>query len=267
MALFLAFLINAAILVPGIGNIFMVPATSPLPISATRTPLLSPLLGTSIASVLFAVVPCWPQGRTPLQTGTLAGQIVMEGFLDISLPPWIRRMITRLLAILPAVIVTAMYGEHGIGALIILSQVILALATLLGGGAAGALHVIEGEDGSLCEPSRHRRAGLDDRDRHRRTQWLVADRPGAAVAGMRVLLTFLVLSAPPLAAQDTTAKPIDTDRPDFTDGTHTLAAGRFQLETGYTYQQARGMDRWPYPLRARSARSCRRLVACRTTGR
>ncbi len=59
---------------------------------------------------------------------------------------------------------------------------------------------------------------------------------------MLELLTLLVLGTTPLVAQDTTAKPIDTDRPDFTDGTHTLAAGRFQLETGYTYQQARGTD-------------------------
>ena len=59
---------------------------------------------------------------------------------------------------------------------------------------------------------------------------------------MSVLLTLLALGAAPLLAQDTTSKPIDTDRPDFTDGTHTLASGRFQLETGYTYQQARGMD-------------------------
>ncbi|HEX3927394.1 MAG TPA: divalent metal cation transporter, partial [Gemmatimonadales bacterium] len=57
----------------------------------------------------------------------LAGQIVMEGFLDISLPPWQRRLATRLLAIIPAIIVTAISGEKGIGSLIILSQVILSL--------------------------------------------------------------------------------------------------------------------------------------------
>jgi hypothetical protein len=59
---------------------------------------------------------------------------------------------------------------------------------------------------------------------------------------MRLLLALLVVGATPLVAQDTASKPIDTDRPDFTDGTHTLAPGRFQLETGYTYQQARGSD-------------------------
>ncbi|HVL17501.1 MAG TPA: divalent metal cation transporter, partial [Gemmatimonadales bacterium] len=66
-------------------------------------------------------------GQNSTITGTLAGQIVMEGFLNIRLPAWLRRLITRLIAIIPAVIVTAMYGEHGAGALLILSQVILSL--------------------------------------------------------------------------------------------------------------------------------------------
>ena len=66
-------------------------------------------------------------GQNSTITGTLAGQIVMEGFLNIRLPAWLRRLITRLIAIIPAVIVTAMYGERGTGALLILSQVILSL--------------------------------------------------------------------------------------------------------------------------------------------
>jgi manganese transport protein len=125
VALFLAFLINAAILVLASATFHGTGHQSVADIGDAYT-LLSPLLGTSIASVLFAVA-LLASGQTSTVTGTLAGQIVMEGFLDISLPPWIRRMITRLLAIVPAVIVTAIYGEHGIGALIILSQVILAL--------------------------------------------------------------------------------------------------------------------------------------------
>ena len=88
--------------------------------------LLTPLLGTAIASTLFAVA-LLASGQNSTITGTLAGQIVMEGFLNIRLPPWLRRLITRLIAIVPAVIVTALYGERGAGSLLILSQVILSL--------------------------------------------------------------------------------------------------------------------------------------------
>ena len=88
--------------------------------------LLSPLLGASIASTLFAVA-LLASGQNSTLTGTLAGQIVMEGFLNIRLRPWLRRLITRLIAIVPAVVVTAIYGERGTGQLLILSQVILSL--------------------------------------------------------------------------------------------------------------------------------------------
>ena len=88
--------------------------------------LLAPLLGTSAASVLFAVA-LLASGQNSTITGTLAGQIVMEGFLNIRLPAWLRRLITRLIAIIPAVIVTALYGSKGVGSLLILSQVILSL--------------------------------------------------------------------------------------------------------------------------------------------
>ena len=88
--------------------------------------LLSPLLGTSAAGVLFAVA-LLCSGQNATLTGTLAGQIVMEGFVNIRLRPWLRRLITRLIAIVPAVIVVALYGEQGTGALLILSQVILSL--------------------------------------------------------------------------------------------------------------------------------------------
>ena len=66
-------------------------------------------------------------GQNATLTGTLAGQIVMEGFINLRLRPWLRRLITRLIAIVPAVIVIAIYGDHGAGSLIILSQVILSL--------------------------------------------------------------------------------------------------------------------------------------------
>src|SRR6187431_3053601 len=88
--------------------------------------LLSPMLGVPIASTLFALA-LLASGQNSTLTGTLAGQIVMEGFLRIRLRPWLRRLITRLIAIIPAVFVTAIYGEHGTATLLVLSQVILSL--------------------------------------------------------------------------------------------------------------------------------------------
>ena len=88
--------------------------------------LLSPLLGTKAASILFAVA-LLCSGQNATLTGTLAGQIVMEGFINLRLRPWLRRLITRLIAIVPAVIVVSLYGERGSGQLLILSQVILSL--------------------------------------------------------------------------------------------------------------------------------------------
>jgi manganese transport protein len=88
--------------------------------------LLAPLLGTTMASVLFAVA-LLCSGQNATLTGTLAGQIVMEGFINLRLRPWLRRLVTRLIAIIPAVIVVYIYGERGAGPLLILSQVILSL--------------------------------------------------------------------------------------------------------------------------------------------
>jgi manganese transport protein len=88
--------------------------------------LLSPLLGVVGASSLFAFA-LLASGQNSTLTGTLAGQIVMEGFLNIRLKPWLRRLVTRLAAILPAITITAMYGEHGTARLLILSQVILSI--------------------------------------------------------------------------------------------------------------------------------------------
>jgi manganese transport protein len=88
--------------------------------------LLAPLLGTQLASTMFAVALLF-SGQNATLTGTLAGQIVMEGFLNIRLRPWLRRLITRLIAIVPALITVSLYGERGTGALLILSQVILSL--------------------------------------------------------------------------------------------------------------------------------------------
>jgi manganese transport protein len=88
--------------------------------------LLAPLLGTAAASTLFAVA-LLSAGQSSTLTGTLAGQIVMEGFLQFKMRPWLRRLITRLVAIIPAVTVIAIQGEQGTYGLLILSQVILSM--------------------------------------------------------------------------------------------------------------------------------------------
>jgi manganese transport protein len=87
--------------------------------------LLTPLLG-GAASTVFAVA-LLASGQNSTLTGTLAGQIVMEGFLNIRIRPWLRRLITRLIAIIPAAIVAILYGESGTARLLVLSQVILSL--------------------------------------------------------------------------------------------------------------------------------------------
>jgi manganese transport protein len=88
--------------------------------------LLPKFLGTTAAAILFAIA-LLCSGQNSTLTGTLAGQIVMEGFLSIRLRPWVRRLITRLVAIVPTAIVAAMAGERGVEKLLILSQVILSL--------------------------------------------------------------------------------------------------------------------------------------------
>jgi manganese transport protein len=125
VALLFAFFINAAILIMSAAT-FHFSGNQEVAEIGEAYRLLTPLLGATVASTLFAVA-LLASGQNSTITGTLAGQIVMEGFLDIRLPPWLRRLITRLIAIIPAVIVTALYGEKGTGALLILSQVILSL--------------------------------------------------------------------------------------------------------------------------------------------
>ena len=125
VALLFAFCINAAILILSAAT-FHFSGNQEVAEIGEAYRLLTPLLGATAASTLFAVA-LLASGQNSTITGTLAGQIVMEGFLDIRLPAWLRRLITRLIAIVPAVIVTALYGEKGTGALLILSQVILSL--------------------------------------------------------------------------------------------------------------------------------------------
>jgi manganese transport protein len=124
-ALMFALFINAAILIMAAATFHGTPFEQVAEIGDAYK-LLAPLLGTTMASVLFAVA-LLCSGQNATLTGTLAGQIVMEGFINLRLRPWLRRLITRLLAIIPAVIVIALYGESGTGPLLILSQVILSL--------------------------------------------------------------------------------------------------------------------------------------------
>ncbi len=125
VALMSALFINAAILIMAAAVFHGTEYESVADISDAHT-LLSPLLGTSAAGALFAIA-LLCSGQNATLTGTLAGQIVMEGFVNIRLRPWLRRLITRLVAIVPAVITVVLYGEKGTGALLVLSQVVLSL--------------------------------------------------------------------------------------------------------------------------------------------
>jgi manganese transport protein len=125
LALTLALCINAAILVVAAAVFHRSGHTEVAEIEDAYK-LLTPLLGFTGASMMFALA-LLASGQNSTLTGTLAGQIVMEGFLDIRLPGWVRRLITRGIAIVPAVIVTALYGERGTSRLLLLSQVILSM--------------------------------------------------------------------------------------------------------------------------------------------
>ena len=124
-ALLIALLINAAILIVAAAAFHTRGHTQITEIQDAHK-MLAPLLGAGAASMLFAVA-LLASGQNSTITGTLAGQIVMEGFLDIRLPPWLRRLITRLIAVLPAIFVTLHYGASGTAQLLLLSQVILSL--------------------------------------------------------------------------------------------------------------------------------------------
>ena len=125
VALFLAFFVNAAILVTAAATFHKTGMYNVADINDAHK-LLTPVLGAGAASMLFAVA-LLAAGQNSTLTGTLAGQIVMEGFLNIRLRPWLRRLITRGIAVVPALVVTLIYGEKGTGQLLVLSQVILSL--------------------------------------------------------------------------------------------------------------------------------------------
>ena len=125
IALNLAFFVNAAILILAAATFYKNGMFEVAEIQDAHQ-FLEPLLGTKWAPILFAVA-LIAAGQSSTITGTLAGQIVMEGYLNLRIQPWVRRIITRLIAIVPAVVVIMIYGESVTGKLLILSQVILSL--------------------------------------------------------------------------------------------------------------------------------------------
>jgi manganese transport protein len=125
IALSFALFINAAILIVAAATFHRSGNTQVAEIQDAYQ-LLSPLLGTGAASIVFALA-LLASGQNSTLTGTLAGQIVMEGFLNIRIRPWLRRLITRAIAIVPAAIVAILYGESGTAKLLVLSQVVLSL--------------------------------------------------------------------------------------------------------------------------------------------
>lgn len=125
IALTLALFVNAAILIVAASAFHGTGHQDVADISQAYT-LISPLLGLGIASTLFAVA-LLAAGTNSTVTGTLAGQIIMEGFLHLRMAPWARRLLTRGLAIVPVVFVTIFYGAKGTGTLLVFSQIILSL--------------------------------------------------------------------------------------------------------------------------------------------
>jgi manganese transport protein len=123
IALMLALFVNAAILVVSAATFYRTGHHEVGEIQDAYK-LLSPLLGVAVATPLFAVA-LLASGQNSTLTGTLAGQIVLEGFTEFRIPAWLRRMISRMLAIVPSIFVVAWYGNRGMGALLLFSQVIL----------------------------------------------------------------------------------------------------------------------------------------------
>lgn len=125
IALNLAFFVNAAILILAATVFFKTGRTDVAEIKQAHE-LLSPMLGTTLAPTLFAIA-LIASGQSSTITGTLAGQIVMEGYLHLRINPWVRRLMTRLIAIIPALLVILINGDQDIDSLLVLSQVILSL--------------------------------------------------------------------------------------------------------------------------------------------
>jgi manganese transport protein len=125
VALNLAFLVNASILILAAATFFKNGMFEVAEIQDAHK-FLAPLIGNSLAPILFAVA-LIAAGQSSTITGTLAGQIVMEGYLNLRIAPWVRRLLTRLLAIIPAFAVIYIYGEESTGEMLVMSQVILSM--------------------------------------------------------------------------------------------------------------------------------------------
>jgi len=125
IALMLALFINASILIMA-ATVFHKAGHTDVQEIEQAYALLSPMLGIGIASTLFAVA-LLASGLNSTVTATLAGQIVMEGFLHLRLPTWARRLVTRGIAIVPVVVITALYGSEGTAKLLVFSQVLLSM--------------------------------------------------------------------------------------------------------------------------------------------
>ncbi|HNP24772.1 MAG TPA: Nramp family divalent metal transporter [Panacibacter sp.] len=142
IALNAAFFVNAAILILAASVFFVNGHTQVAKIEDAHR-LLEPMLGTTLAPMLFAIA-LIAAGQSSTVTGTLAGQIVMEGYLRLRINPWIRRLITRLIAIVPAVAVILIWGDEKLDALLVLSQVILSLQ--LGFAIIPLIHFVSDKD-------------------------------------------------------------------------------------------------------------------------
>lgn len=137
IALNLALFVNAGILILAASSF----NTNGLHVTSIEEAhkLIAPLLGTSAAAILFAVA-LIAAGQSSTVTGTLAGQIIMEGYLNLRLQPWVRRLITRSLAIIPAIIVIVYFGDSAIDDMLILSQIILSMQ--LGFAVIPLIHLV-----------------------------------------------------------------------------------------------------------------------------
>ena len=157
IALCFAFVINASILILAAATFHRAGKTDVAELDQAHS-FLSPLLGSTLAPTLFAVaLLCC--GLNSTITATLSGQIVMEGFLNWRIAPWLRRLVTRLIAIVPAVVVTIWFGEKGDGAIVDPEPGRAQPAIAVCRGAARDVHREPGQDGPLC------RAALVDRAR------------------------------------------------------------------------------------------------------
>ena len=210
IALMFALLINASILILAAATFNKAGKTDVAELDQVHS-FLAPLLGSAIAPTLFgiALLCC---GLNSTVTATLSGQIVMEGFIDIRLPAWARRLMTRSIAIVPAAIVTIWYGEAGTAKLLILSQVVLEPAAAVRDRAAGDVHRRPPQDGRTGRAALGDGAGGADRGRPHRAERQAAVRPRVSCE-----LTPTVRSSVRIREADWRVVPC---------GCHTIVAGR-----------------------------------------